>query len=152
MHSLRLSISMFSKNRQLLFGPSVSSTDPLTWSRLRKELLFATIIFGSCATGSLGPLLVPTFTTLAADLQVSLTSITLLNGSLVMALGVSAYVCSCFARCFGKRLVYLFTTILVVAACCWAAASKSYTSLLASRVFQGKILVPSPMISWMLTF
>ncbi|KAJ5691882.1 hypothetical protein N7462_001305 [Penicillium macrosclerotiorum] len=54
-----------------------------------------------------------------------------------MALGISAYVCSCSARCFGKRPVYLFTTILVLAACCWGAASKSYTSLLASRVFQG---------------
>ncbi|KAF7622961.1 putative MFS transporter [Aspergillus flavus] len=128
---------MFSEKHQLLFGPPVSSTDPLTWSHLRKELLFATIIFGSCATGSLGPLLVPAFVSLAADLQVSLTSITLLNGSLVMALGLSAYVCSCSARCFGKRSVYLFTTILVLAACCWGAASKSYTSLLASRVFQG---------------
>ncbi|KAJ5338205.1 hypothetical protein N7452_004933 [Penicillium brevicompactum] len=128
---------MFFEKRQLLFGLSTPSTDPLTWSRLRKELLFATIIFGSCATGSLGPLLVPAFLSVAADLQVSLTNITLLNGSLVMALGISAYVCSCSARCFGKRPVYLFTTILVVAACCWAAASKSYVSLLASRIFQG---------------
>lgn len=129
--------TMFSVKQELLFGPSVASTEPLTWSRLRKELLFATIIFGSCATGSLGPLLVPSFVSLAADLQVSLTNITMLNGSLVMALGISAYVCSCSARYFGKRSVYLFTTILVLAACCWAAASPSYTSLLASRVFQG---------------
>lgn len=142
---------MFSEKHQLLLGPPVSSTDPLTWSRLRKELLFATIIFGSCATGSLGPLLVPTFVSLAADLQVSLTSITLLNGSLVMALGLSAYICSCSARCFGKRSVYLFTTILVLVACCWAAASKSYTSLLASRVFQGKLRTFIPVAYWMLT-
>ncbi|KAL4795289.1 major facilitator superfamily domain-containing protein [Aspergillus venezuelensis] len=116
---------------------SVSSTDPLTWSLLRKEFLFATIILGSCATGSLGPLLVPGFAVVAADLQVDLTSVTLLNGSLVMALGISAYACSSFARCFGKRPVYLFTTLLVLVSCCWAAASKSYSSLIASRVFQG---------------
>ncbi|KAL4961176.1 carbon-nitrogen hydrolase [Aspergillus stella-maris] len=122
---------------QLLSEPSVSSTDPLTWSRPRKEFLFATIILGSCATGSLGPLLVPGFAVVAADLQVDLTSVTLLNGSLVMALGISAYACSAFARCFGKRPVYLFTTLLVLASCCWAAAAKSYCSLIASRVFQG---------------
>ncbi|RAH81596.1 MFS transporter [Aspergillus japonicus CBS 114.51] len=122
---------------QRLSRPSVSSTDPLTWSRLRKELLFATIILGSCATGSLGPLLVPGFAVVAADLQVDLTSVTLLNGSLVMALGVSAYACSSFANYFGKRPVYLFTTLLVLTSCCWAAAAKSYTSLIASRVFQG---------------
>ncbi|PYH46222.1 synaptic vesicle transporter [Aspergillus saccharolyticus JOP 1030-1] len=114
--------------------PSVASSE---WARVRKELLFATIVLGSCADGTLGPVLVPGFVVVAADLQVSLTSVTLLNGSLVMALGVSSYVCSPLATCFGKRPVYLCTTLLVLASCCWAAASRSYTSLLASRVFQG---------------
>ncbi|KAL4908877.1 hypothetical protein BDW74DRAFT_165598 [Aspergillus multicolor] len=118
-------------------GPSDSPLDPLNWSRTRKELLFATIVLGSCATGSLGPLLVPGFAVMAAELNIDLTSVTLLNGSLVMALGVSAYLCSCFAMCYGKRVVYLFTTVLLVASCCWAAASKSYESLIAARVFQG---------------
>ncbi|PYI36166.1 MFS transporter [Aspergillus indologenus CBS 114.80] len=122
---------------QRLSRPSVSSTDPLSWSRLRKELLFATIILGSCANGSLRPLLVPGFAVVAADLQVDLTSVTLLKGSLVMALGVSAYACSSFANYFGKRPVYLFTTLLVLISCCWAAAARSYTSLIVSRVFQG---------------
>ncbi|KAL3488553.1 carbon-nitrogen hydrolase [Aspergillus germanicus] len=121
----------------LLHWPSTSPDDPCTWSRVRKELLFATIILGSCATGSLGPLLVPAFAVVAADLEVDLTRVTLLNGSLVMALGVSAYACSSFARCFGKRPVYVFTTVLVLVSCCWAAASRSYSSLVASRVFQG---------------
>ncbi|RDW81265.1 uncharacterized protein DSM5745_04822 [Aspergillus mulundensis] len=117
--------------------PSKSPLDPINWSRTRKELLFATIVLGSCATGSLGPLLVPGFAVMAAELTVDLTSVTLLNGSLVMALGVSAYLCSCFAMCYGKRVVYLFTTVLLLASCCWAAASRSYASLIASRVFQG---------------
>ncbi|PWY90286.1 MFS transporter [Aspergillus sclerotioniger CBS 115572] len=121
----------------LMSHTSGSSLNPCHWAPVRKELLFATIILGSCATGSLGPLLVPGFVLVAADLQVDLTSVTLLNGSLVMALGVSAYVCSCFATCFGKRPVYLSTAMLVLVSCCWAAASKSYSSLIASRVFQG---------------
>ncbi|KAL4752705.1 major facilitator superfamily domain-containing protein [Aspergillus terricola var. indicus] len=110
---------------QLLCGPSVSPVDPITWNRLRKELLFATIILGSCATSSLGPLLLPGFVVVATNLQS------------VMALGVSAYACSSFARSFGKRPVYLFTTFLVLASCCWAAVSELYSSLIASRVFQG---------------
>ncbi|GLA04722.1 hypothetical protein AnigIFM60653_004781 [Aspergillus niger] len=122
---------------QLLSLRSVSATDPLTWSQVRKELLFATIILGSCATGSLGPLLVPGFVGMAVELQVDLTKVTLLNGSLVMTLGISAYACSAFARCFGKRSVYLLTTLLALVSCCWAEASKSYASLIASRVFQG---------------
>ncbi|KAH8892705.1 MFS transporter-like protein [Thozetella sp. PMI_491] len=121
----------------LVPSPSKSPEDPLNWTRLKKEVLFATILLGSCATGSLGPVLVPGFADVAVYLQVGLTSVTLLNGSLVMALGVSAYLCSCFAEIYGKRLVYIFTTVLLLVSCCWAAASNSYGSLVASRVFQG---------------
>ncbi|KAJ5681338.1 uncharacterized protein N7477_001278 [Penicillium maclennaniae] len=92
--------------------PSDSPLDPLNWPRARKELLFATIVLGSCATGSLGPVLVPGFTAVAHELQVSVGHITLLNGALVMALGVSAYLCSSSTAIFGKRLVYIFTTLL----------------------------------------
>ncbi|KAL3464656.1 hypothetical protein BJX64DRAFT_286147 [Aspergillus heterothallicus] len=62
-------------------------------------------------------LLVPGFVAVAADLEVDLTSVTLLNGSLVMVLGVRAYACPSFARCFGKGPVYLFTTLLVLVSC-----------------------------------
>lgn len=127
-------------NDRVLFPqPCKPPLDPLNWSRIRKDPLFATIILGSCATGSLGPILVPGFAVVAENLNVSLTSVTLLNGCLVMALGVSAYLCSCLASVYGKRPVYLFTTILLLVSCCWAAASKSYHSLIASRIFQGSL-------------
>ncbi|KAE8555778.1 hypothetical protein TMatcc_003054 [Talaromyces marneffei ATCC 18224] len=122
--------------RVLVPQPSDSPQDPLNWPRIKKELCFLTILLGSFATGSLGPLFVPGFAVLVAHFNVPLTSITLSNGSLVTALGVSAYLCACFAAVFGNRIVYLVTTTIVVVTCCWAAASKSYTSLLVSRVFQ----------------
>ncbi|KAF2808831.1 MFS transporter-like protein [Mytilinidion resinicola] len=118
--------------------PSDSPKDPLNMSRLRKELLFATIILGACATGVIGPLLVPGFSVIAGIFHLeSLTKVTLLNGSLVMALGVSSYLCSCLAVVYGKRLIYLITSIMLVVTCCWGAAAQSYSSLLASRIFQG---------------
>ncbi|KGO74611.1 Major facilitator superfamily domain, general substrate transporter [Penicillium italicum] len=73
----------------------------------------------------------------AAQFDVGLKSMALLNGTLVVASGASAYLCSCFARVYGKRSVFIATTILLIASCCWAAASKSYHSLLVSRIFQG---------------
>ncbi len=117
--------------------PSSSSLDPLNFSRIRKELLFATIIFGACLTGVIGPLLVPGFGIIATVFEITLTKVTLLNGSLVLALGVSSYLCSCLATIYGKRLIFLFTTVLLLVTCCWGAAATSYTSLLAARVFQG---------------
>jgi MFS family permease len=119
----------------------ISRTDPRTWSRSRKEMAFAVIVFGSCACGAIGPLLVPSFTTVAADLGVTLTQVTLLNGSLVMALGVSAYIINALATTYGTRLIYLTTTLALIATCCWGAAAKSYGSLLAARIFQGKQLL-----------
>jgi MFS family permease len=105
--------------------------------RMRKELLFLVIIFGACLTGVIGPLLVPGFGLIAVAFQITITQVTLLNGSLVMALGVSSYVCSCLATIYGKRMIYLFTTIILIATSCWGAAAKTYTSLLVARVFQG---------------
>lgn len=115
--------------------------------RLRKELLFATIILGASATGVVGPLLVPGFSVISGVFHLeSLTKVTLLNGSLVMALGVSSYLCSCLAVVYGKRIIYLITSVMLVATCCWGAASQSYGSLLASRIFQGKNLKSSKRI------
>jgi MFS family permease len=107
---------------------NLSSIDPKTWSRSRKEMAFAVIVFGSCACGAIGPLLVPGFTTVATDLGVTLTQVTLLNGSLVMALGVSAYVANALATAYGTRLIFLATTLALIATCCWGAAAKSYGS------------------------
>ncbi|KAK6598075.1 major facilitator superfamily transporter [Botrytis cinerea] len=117
--------------------PSDSPLDPLNWPRYKKEFLFATIVFGACAAGSLGPVLVPGFTVVATLLDVHLTDMALLNGSLIMTLGVSAYLCPCIAEVYGKRMVYLVTTIIIVAGCCWAGAANSYNSLLAARAIQG---------------
>lgn len=118
--------------------PSDSPLDPLKWPRYKKELLFGTIVFGACAAGSLGPVLVPGFTTVAILLDVQLTDMALLNGSLIMTLGVSAYLCPCIAEVYGKRMVYLVTTIIIVAGCCWAGAASSYNSLLGARAIQGE--------------
>lgn len=118
-----------------------SQTDPMNWSRFRKEMAFAAIIFGSCACGAIGPLLVPGFTIIAEDFGVTLTQVTLLNGSLVMALGVSAYVANALATAYGTRLIFLVTTLTLLITCCWGAAAKSYGSLLAARIFQGKLYI-----------
>ncbi|EEU43803.1 uncharacterized protein NECHADRAFT_89568 [Fusarium vanettenii 77-13-4] len=118
-------------------SPSASPADPLNMSRIRKELYFAALIYGACVTGVVGPVLVPVFSIVAAAFQINLTQVTLLNGSLVMALGVSAYVCGPLTTLWGRRLVFLFTTLIMVFGCVWAGSAKSYNSLLGARIFQG---------------
>jgi hypothetical protein len=63
--------------------PSTSPRDPLNWSRARRELAFLVIILGACGAGVIGPLLVPGFGIIAVAFEITLTQVTLLNGSLV---------------------------------------------------------------------
>ncbi|KXJ85322.1 major facilitator superfamily domain-containing protein [Microdochium bolleyi] len=106
-------------------------------SRVRQELYFAMLLFGACLTGVIGPVLVPGFLLVAADLGTTLLNVTLLNGTLIMALGVGSYVLAVLARVVGRRLVFMITTLVLIASCVWAALSPSYGSLLGSRVAQG---------------
>lgn len=118
--------------------PSNSPNDPLNWSRVRKELLFFTVVLGCCALGVIGPVLSPAFVTIAEVFDVTLSRAVLLNGVLVLGLGVSSYVCTALAPIYGKRIIFLSTTVLLLVSCIWAAAAQTFPSILASRVFQGK--------------
>ncbi|KAF2997883.1 hypothetical protein E8E13_003802 [Curvularia kusanoi] len=106
-------------------------------SGVRKELYFFTLIFGACVTGAIGPVLVPAFSLVAGEFGVSLQRITLLNGALIMALGVGSYVAAALANVVGRRLLFLGTSLLLIITCIWAAVTVSYSSLLAARVIQG---------------
>lgn len=117
--------------------PSDDPKDPLNWSRWKKELTYATILVGAIGAGVVGPILVPAFSLIVVKLQITLTQVSLLNGSLVMAQGVSSYLCTILAPIYGRRLNFLVCAVLQVAASVWGGASQSYNSLLAARIFQG---------------
>lgn len=117
--------------------PSTSPRDPLNWSRVRKELFFLVIIFESCLNGVLGPVLVPAFGIIQSSLDISLTKVSLLNGSLIMGLGFSSYVYPGLATVVGKRPVFLLASVILVTSSCWGGGAKSYGSLLGARTLQG---------------
>ncbi|KAI0168508.1 major facilitator superfamily domain-containing protein [Pestalotiopsis sp. NC0098] len=114
-----------------------SQMDTHTLSPIRKELYFLTLIYGASVTGVVGPLLVPAFSIVAASFDVELTQVALLNGALVMTLGVSAYLCAPVAEIYGRRIVYLVTSLMMVLGCIWSSYARTYGSLLGSRAFQG---------------
>ncbi|KAK2018403.1 MFS general substrate transporter [Colletotrichum eremochloae] len=114
-----------------------SITPGTDMSRVRKELYFGTLLYGACVAGAVGPLLIPGFSIVAAQFQISLTQVTILNGVLIMALGISAYLCAPLANCCGQRVIYLLTSILITIGCIWASYARTYGSLLGSRTLQG---------------
>jgi hypothetical protein len=126
-------------SRKLILNPlpSPSPRDPLNWSRARKELFFLVIILGSCLNGVVGPVLVPAFGIIQSSFDISLTKVSLLNGSLIMSLGVSSYIYPNLATVVGKRPIFLLTSALLVASSCWGGGANSYGSLVGARTLQG---------------
>ncbi|KAF5714449.1 major facilitator superfamily transporter [Fusarium mundagurra] len=126
----------------LVPSPSNSPNDPLNMSRIRKELYFLTLLFGACVTGALGPVLVPAFGIVSQTFQTPLSKVALLNGSLILGLGVSSYFSAIISDLWGRRIIFVLTSILLVVSNIWAAVSQGYESLLAARVFQGLAMGP----------
>ncbi|KAG4277239.1 hypothetical protein FPRO04_07536 [Fusarium proliferatum] len=122
----------------LVPAPSNSPHDPLNMSKIRKELYFLTLLFGACATGAVGPVLVPAFGIVSQTFQTPLSKVALLNGSLVLGMGVSCFFLAVVSDLWGRRIIFVVTSILLVVTHIWAAVSQGYESLLAARVFQGR--------------
>jgi MFS family permease len=90
-----------------------------------------------------GPLLGAAFVELAAEFNVSLpVFIQGVQGGLIVAIAFGSLICNSLAVKFGKRPVYLITTLGLMVTCFWAAAAKSFASLVAARVVQGFCMGP----------
>ncbi|RBQ80154.1 hypothetical protein FVER14953_06619 [Fusarium verticillioides] len=126
----------------LVPSPSNFPHDPLNMSRIRRELYFLTLLFGACVTGALGPVLVPAFGIVSQTFQTPLSKVALLNGSLILGLGVSSYFSAIISDLWGRRIIFVLTSILLVVSNIWAAVSQGYESFLAARVFQGLAMGP----------
>jgi MFS family permease len=123
--------------------PSDSLNDPYNWPRWKKERFTIAFAFSCGAVGAIGPLLGPAFVELSAEFNVSLsTFIQGVQGGLIVAIAFGSLIWNSVAVKYGKRPVYLFTTIGLMVTCFWAAAAKSFSSLVAARVIQGFCMGP----------
>jgi hypothetical protein len=140
--------------------PSDSPNDPYNWPRWKKERFTIAFAFSCGAVGGMflparvvtidadnyiavGPLLSPAFVELAAEFDISLsTFIQGVQGGVIVAIAFGSLIWNALAVKFGKRPVYLITTIGLMVTCFWAAAAKSFASLVAARVIQGFCMGP----------
>ncbi|KAL4960062.1 major facilitator superfamily domain-containing protein [Aspergillus stella-maris] len=123
--------------------PSDSPNDPYNWPRWKKELFTVTFGWGCGCTGAVGPLLGAAFVPLAEQFNVPLnTFVSGVQGGTIAAVAVGSLVFNCLAVKYGKRPVYLLTTIGMMVACFWGAAAKNFASLVASRVLSGMCMGP----------
>ncbi|KAG4421447.1 hypothetical protein IFR04_005397 [Cadophora malorum] len=123
--------------------PSDSPNDPYNWSRWKKERFTIAFAFGCGAVGAVGPLLSPAFVELAAEFDIGLSNFVQgVQGGVIVAIAFGSLICNALAVKYGKRPIYLITTLGLMVTCFWAAAAKSFASLVAARVIQGFCMGP----------
>lgn len=123
--------------------PSDSPNDPYNWPRWKKERFTIAFAFSCGAVGAVGPLLSPAFVELSAEFGIPLSRfIQGVQGGVIVAIAVGSLIWNSLAVKYGKRPVYLITTVGLMVTCFWAAAAKSFGSLVAARVIQGFCMGP----------
>lgn len=128
------------RNSHIVLAPQPSDdpNDPLNWSYSRKLTIMlitgmGTILFGAC----FGPLLNASLVVIAMDLNVTITKVTLLSGYQVLVVGCTAPFVSALSRKYGKRSLFVISSISAVVGNIVGSTSTNYNQLLAARVIQG---------------
>lgn len=122
--------------------PDESVNDPLNWPSWRRDIALLSLGFYCMVGGGITPLIAAGFTDVAQDYGVSVETVALTTGLYMMGLGIGSVIASPTAILYGKRPVYLVSTIVFIGSALWSGFSPSFNSLLAARVFQGIAVSP----------
>ncbi|KAL2670505.1 hypothetical protein Neosp_014293 [[Neocosmospora] mangrovei] len=118
--------------------PADDPNDPLNWSNSKKTAVFAIILLGTafvCVVPA--PMLNAGIVQVATDLDRSFSDIAKLNGYMLLAIGAVSPLASAFARKYGKRPVFVLSSVIGLVGCLVAEFSKNYNTLVAGRLLQG---------------
>jgi len=104
---------------------------------------FVPVLIKLTYSTAVGPLLGAAFVPLAKEWEVSLTNfITGAQGGVIAAIAVGSLLFNALAVKYGKRPVYLITSVGLAVTCFWAAEARSFKSFVAARVLQGLCMAP----------
>lgn len=122
--------------------PDDSHNDPLNWATWRRDSALLSLGFYCMMGGGMTPILAAGFTNVAQDFNVTVPQVALTTGLYMMGLGIGSVFASPTAILYGKRPVYLVSTVFFAATSIWCAASPSYASLVIARILQGMSISP----------
>ncbi|KXL42274.1 hypothetical protein M433DRAFT_151003 [Acidomyces richmondensis BFW] len=118
--------------------PSEDPNDPLNWPLWRKELIIIILSLGAMLNaGTNGPFLNASYFSMAERLNMPLTKVVLVSGYNLLAAGCIGPFVAAFSRKYGKRPVFLVSTLFDIIGTAVGEAKISYKYLLAARIIQG---------------
>ncbi|KAF2453980.1 serine/threonine kinase 16 [Lineolata rhizophorae] len=118
----------------LIPQPTDDPNDPLNWPTWRKDFILFIVGLSAAVVGAYGPMLGPGFVPIAAELGITINTISEATAWLLLTLGAIVFLINPLAKKFGKRPVYIFAICILFAANVWGALVKDYPSFLASRI------------------
>ena len=96
----------------------------------------------AAVVGAYGPMLGPGFKVITVELGISIDTISQATAWLILTLGVCVFFQNPLAKKFGKRPVYLVSSVILFAISIWGAATTQYNSFLASRILGAVGMAP----------
>lgn len=122
--------------------PEESKNDPLNWSIWRRDAALLSLGYYCMLGGGMTTVLAAGFNEVAATYKIAEARVSLSTGLYMMGLGIGSVIMSPTAILFGKRPVYLATSILFILASVWCALSPDFPSLIVARIVQGIAVSP----------
>lgn len=125
--------------------PSLNDPDdPLRWSGVRKWATFANGLTYAFLGAVTGPIMAAWMVQGSMFFNITLQKLSYANGATLICQGVATTLWMPFAIKFGRRPVYLLSSLLMGVACIWlgVASNKTYTSFILGRAFLGVFEAP----------
>ncbi|KAI1332544.1 major facilitator superfamily domain-containing protein [Xylariaceae sp. FL0255] len=122
--------------------PSDSPNDPLNWPTWRKDVILIIIGLTAAVVGAYGPMLSPGFVEIAADLHITVNTLSQSTAWVVLLIGLSLFLFNPLAKKVGRRPVYVISSIIMLTGSIWGGVSKNYSSFLGSRIYSGIGMAP----------
>lgn len=122
--------------------PEDSANDPLNWTSWRRDAALLSLGLYCMVGGGLTPILAAGFTNVADDYDVGVERVSLTTGLFMMGMGIGSVLFSPTAILYGKRPVYLASSILLIACSVWCGSSPNFASLIVARILQGIAVSP----------
>jgi len=107
------------------------------WPLWKKNLTYFAICFNVLLGAVLSPVLSTCGAQIVEEFKISFNQFALLSGWSLLTSGCAAWLAQASARVWGKRPVYIFSTILLFVTTIWTSRVTSYGSFVAARAIEG---------------
>ncbi|KAH7347957.1 major facilitator superfamily domain-containing protein [Pyrenochaeta sp. MPI-SDFR-AT-0127] len=128
------------KHRDIILIPQPSDdpNDPLNWPYYQKLMIVVIIVLGGCGCAAVnGPLLNPSVFVMSLEFKRPIADITVASGYQLLLAGAMGPFVSATARKYGKRPLFIFSSLACLIGTIVGSFSTNYDTLLAARIVQG---------------